>query len=406
MVYCDLTGFSHDLTATLLNGATKAFYFINNNSLIQLDIELPTTFSGVFTVAGPNQPCILTSINSNNGFENLLGLEKINLYRNQLTGWTYNLPPNLTYFNAETNGRNLVDSKPTTFGLREFNIDLTNNTLLEEIYLGVNRITALTETIIYCNSLRFLELQQNYLDFIPQIPDSVERFWVHFNNLTSTSITNLPLSLVDFRANDNPSITYFDYDLTVLSNLSLFYMFNCGLTGWTAQFPIVIDEINLASNNLTNFDFSLVQGVDIIDIKSNSITGATNLSSNTSIINLNARSNNITNITNFVSPNFPSTIQILNLSYNNFVGNNWTTNVFNNCVNLRQVFIVKAGLSSTSVDNIIIWVSQETTQNNGILNLGNDTSSNPANNPRTSASDAAIAILTGSPRNWTVTTAP
>jgi hypothetical protein len=277
--------------------------------------------------------------------------------------------------------------------------------------LNTNRITAITDTIINCTSLLNLRLTSNQLTLIPTIPNSVRQFWIAYNYLDNNSISNLPNSLVDFDAsgNDgtalglNSGITQWNFTLTSYTSLTKFYMNNCNLSGWTTQFPSSIRDVQFSANKIPSFDIDLVNGATSLYLNGMpTLTGLTNLSSNSTISNLQIQNCGFTALTNIFTTTLPSSLTILNMSFVNVTGSTWPTNAFSN-INLGEVRLRRCGLNSTSIDNIINDIYATTTVSNGDLILGPNAGSSIStpNESRSSASQTAYDALIAA--GWTIT---
>jgi hypothetical protein len=401
MINCDMTGFSHDLTSTILDDGVNAFRLLQNTSLVDVNIELPLTINNSFTLGCSTSNCLLQSINTNNGFENLTNLTLINVNRNQLTGWTYNLPSSLITFVASFNARPITFS-PNQFGLREFNIDLTSNTLLEEINLQTNRITGITDTIINCISLNDLNLSVNQLTNLPDLPDSITILELEYNNLVDPFISSLPNNLITLLGSNNTSLTDWTIPLTNTS-LVTFNFNTCNISGvWDTQFPSTIRTINLSSNQITSMNINLVNGVTTLNISNNStLTVVTNLSNNNTIKSLDVRDCGFTDWTDLFTTTLPSSLTAFTFNNNSISGSTWPTNAFTN-PDIKTVSMVKCGLNTTSVDRIIndIYITTTITSG-GSLNLGNSSPTGEPNEPRSDASDTAFDFLNSN--GWVVT---
>jgi hypothetical protein len=109
----------------------------------------------------------------------------------------------------------------------------------------------------------------------------------------------------------------------------------------------------------------------------------------------------LTDIYDVITTTFPSTIRVLNLSFNNLSSSTWPINSFTN-PSMNNVFLRRAGLSSTSVDNIINDIAATVTVS-GTLSLGPNAGSSfgQPNGSRTSASDTSYDELIA--LGWNIT---
>jgi hypothetical protein len=407
-LYNDVTGFSQDLSAWV---RTDIFInFVGNNLLKDFTLTVPTGLNK-FYCRGANIP-IFTSDNTNIktfNFPNLLtgcnNLQEFVADSNSLTAFTYNLPVSVTKLQLNNNR---IES-PLQYGLTSFTINLSSNSNLTNLFLSYNRLTGITETITGCTSLINLQLEFNDLTTLPKLPNSITGLTTQNNYLTS--LTNIPTQLITFSGQNN-SFSSWTLDLTGATSLTNFDLsYNTNLTSWTKQFPSSIKNIKLNNNLFTTFNFNYLTGTTGVNINlsSNQITSLLNLTGATGVTTLNLSSNLLTNQYNIIpnGGNFPANLTTLYLSFNNLV--NWSTS-FTGSTSLKNLYMRNCGLNQTSVNNIICGLSG-TSVIGGTLELSNDLNQSNFN----SAPSGPVgtvgtglyckAILTGSPKNWTVNTA-
>jgi hypothetical protein len=158
-------------------------------------------------------------------------------------------------------------------------------------------------------------------------------------------------------------------------------------------------------NNLTTFNCNYITGSTSVtlNLSNNYITSLLNLSTSTSISYLLLVKNTQTNQTNVIpsGSNFPSSLTALTLADNNYV--NWSTS-FSGSPQLNYLSLRNCGLTQASV-NFVMCDLTGTTVIGGNLILANQGSNPYPNNPPGATGLACKAILTGSPKNWTVTNA-
>jgi Leucine-rich repeat (LRR) protein len=329
--------------------------------------------------------------------------------KNLLTGWTYNLPVKAVDVDFSLNRQ---ESGTYPFGLSAFTIDLTLNTVMTTLRLNNNHLSALTPTISACTSLVTLDLSYNNLTTIPTLPNSVSSLSLLANNLTSlppslpTGLTTFDASSVSGIGGGTNTFSTWTLPLTGITGLTSFSLAGVSLTSWTTQFPTTIKTVTLSSNQLTTFDFNYVTGTTslTVNLDINQLSSVSNLTSATGVTTLNLSNNLFTNQYNIIplGGNFPSSLTGLTLSRNQLT--NWSTS-FAGSPNLKSLIMQSCNLTQASVDFILCNLTA-TTVTNGTLSLSNLVGFASWPNSTPSASGLACkAILTSSPKLWTVTNA-
>ena len=266
----------------------------NNPYLTQLNFGSPQTGAWIYLADNAT----LSNFNFLTPLSSSTTTTRISLDGNRITGWTENFPTSATRIDLESQvgGLNLgVNS------FKFFQPNLSNNTNLQLLYLQLNSLTSITNTISACTSLTTLNLSRNRLSTIPPLfPNSITTLQLESNYLTGYT-SNFPTSMVTFNISSeqfgtNNALYSWDVELTGSTNLQTFIAEDCSLTAWTKTFPASIVYIELDQNNLSAF--------------TNSISGNTNLTS------LLLNNNDLISLPSVL----PNSIQTLNISNNSMTG--------------------------------------------------------------------------------------
>jgi hypothetical protein len=171
-----------------------------------------------------------------------------------------------------------------------------------------------------------------------------------------------------------------------------------GLSG-KARIAAVRDE-----NGKVNFN--LVNGVTTLRMNNNApLTVFTNLSNNNTVQILVLDECGFSDVADLFTTTLPSSLTSFSFSWNSITGSTWPTNAFSN-PGLYFVELIRCGLNTTSVDNIINNVYNTTTFTTfiGSIILGPNTD-NPSlgdpNQNRSLASDTAYDALIAA--GWNIT---
>jgi hypothetical protein len=241
---------------------------------------------------------------------------------------------------------------------------------------------------------------------VPQLPNSVRDFRIQYNYLIDPFTPSLPTSLTTLNISQNDTLTDWTVPLidTLLNN---FAANNCLISGpWDVQFPSTIRTINLSVNEITSMDFNLVSGVTTLRMNNNApLTGFTNLSNNNTVQILELYECGFSDVADLFTTTLPSSLTSFSFSWNSITGSTWPTNAFSN-PGLYFVELIRCGLNTTSVDNIINDVYNTSTVTTGARSiiLGPNTD-NPSlgdpNQNRSLASDTAYDALIAA--GWNIT---
>jgi len=400
----NLSGFSHNFSNYT---PTSVSLDMRNNSNLTNCSVIPASGTTNFRIYGPNTKCNLKQLIAPNAFTACTNtVTAFYMSQNLLTGWTYNLPVKVVDVDISLNR---LETGTFPFGLSAFTIDLSLNTFMTKLNLSNNHLTVITSTISACTSLNILDLSYNDLPTIPILPNSISSLKLEANKLTSlpplpTGLTNFNASSISGLGGGVNTLPTWTLPLTGCPNLQTFLLAGVSLTSWTTQFPVTIKTVTLSSNQLTTFDFNYVTGTTnlTVNLDINQLSSVSNLTGATGLTTLNLGNNLFTNQYNIIplGGNFPSSLTGLTLSRNQLT--TWSTS-FAGSPNLKSLLIQSCNLTQASVDFILCNLTA-TTVTNGTLTLTNLASFASWPNSTPSASGLACkAILTSSPKLWTVT---
>jgi Leucine-rich repeat (LRR) protein len=408
--------FNHNLsswTSTNIN-----FDLFRNPQLVNFTL-IPPPGLRTFQVYNSTSQNNLKFFDAPSGLLSCTILDTVNFQRNQLTGWTYNFPPSVRIINFF---ENRSTSNPSLYGLSSFTVNLSSNTALQNLNLSKNRLTSITNTIIGCTSLTFLDLSYNELSTIPILPNSVQNLNLEANGITS--LPPMPTGLTTFNANTVigvgagiNTITTWTQTLTTCPNLTTFSLNGVSLSSWTTQFPSSIKNISLVSNNLTTFNFSYINtatGVTL-NLSNNFISTLTNLNSNISLLSLDISTNQLNSQTSIIplGNSFPSSLTGLTMNLNPI--GTWSTS-FAGATSLKSLLMTNCNLNQASVDYILCNLNSLVNAVGGLptggtLNLGNqpNVSTNFNSTPSGPVGTANTGLwckaqLQAAPKSWFVTT--
>ncbi|TCI84734.1 T9SS type A sorting domain-containing protein [Tenacibaculum sp. M341] len=251
---------------------------------------------------------------------------------------------NLTTINI-TNCPQLEDISAGNTSLNS--IDLSNNTLLEELFLQNGNLTSLN--VSSCTKLNYLNCSSNQIESLDLIANSdITTLRAGYNNLTRIDISNC--TLLPELYLDNNQLTNIDISSNI--NLTQILLRNNNLTSIDVSNNTKLSSIDLRDNNLTAVDVSSLEDLVTFQVGYNEITSV-DISNNKKLTHISVEDNNLSqlNLKNGNNVNFVTA----------FLANN--PNLF--CIQLDDNFTppesyywqkdTKAAYSDNcSLDNILI----------------------------------------------------